>query len=253
MTREQVSVALKDSVELGVKAYYFTGGEPFMNPEMVPILADALALGPATVLTNGTLLPQRRVDQLAEVAGASTYSLEVRLSLDGVTPAMNDALRGEGSFVRALEGLERLVEAGFLPIITTMQTWPDHETDQLLDDFRKVLAGVNYHRPRIKILPALKIGAEAERTHGYQETERVTHEMMHGYDLDLLLCSRARLVTAQGVWACPILLDFPSARLADGLAEACSIPATLAESACYTCYIHGAICSNIPGSSQDFT
>lgn len=57
MTREQVADALEESVELGVKEYYFTGGEPFMNPEMEEILAETLALGPATVLTNATLIP----------------------------------------------------------------------------------------------------------------------------------------------------------------------------------------------------
>ena len=68
--------------------------------------------------------------------------------------------------------------------------------------------------------------------------------MLHGYDLDQLLCTRARLVTAAGVYACPILLDYPSARLADTLTEAVRVRAPLAESACYTCYENGAICSN---------
>ena len=32
----------------------FTGGEPFLNRDMVPILELTLQYGPATVLTNGT-------------------------------------------------------------------------------------------------------------------------------------------------------------------------------------------------------
>ena len=67
MSREEVGSALRDSVSLGVKEYYFTGGEPFMNREMLGILEDTLAIGPATVLTNATLMPQRTVDALAHL------------------------------------------------------------------------------------------------------------------------------------------------------------------------------------------
>ena len=59
MTREQVREVLEDSRSLGVKEYYYTGGEPFMNRELEGILEDTMALGPATVLTNATLIPRR--------------------------------------------------------------------------------------------------------------------------------------------------------------------------------------------------
>jgi AdoMet-dependent heme synthase len=251
MSREQVRQHLDASVRLGVKEYYFTGGEPFMNREMLGIIEDTLVLGPATVLTNGTLLPPRTVAALAELAASSAYSLELRVSLDGVTEASNDAIRGDGSFRRAVAGIERLAAAGFLPIITAMQSWDDLEGDAILPGFRELLASVGYHRARLKILPPLRIGAEAERSHGYDPAERVTHEMLHGFDLDQLLCSRARLVTARGVHACPILLDSPAARLGDTLDEAVRMPAPLAEQACYTCYVSGAICSNMAASGKD--
>ena len=246
MTRAQVTAALDRSEEMGVKEYYFTGGEPFMNRDMIGILEDTLARGPATVLTNATLLPARTVDTLARLADASPYSLELRVSIDGFTAEANDALRGEGSFQRALESVGRLAGAGFLPIITAVQSWEESETDLVLEAFRALLAGVGYHRARIKLLPTLRIGAEASRSGGYDDSERVTREMMAEYPADLLLCSRARLVTADGVWVCPILLDSPSGRLGSTLDEAVHQPARLGEQACYTCWMHGAICSNVP-------
>lgn len=251
MSRDEVRASLDASVRLGVKEYYFTGGEPFMNRDMLGILEDALALGPVTVLTNGTLLPQRTVDALAVLAAASPYTVEMRVSIDGVTAEMNDAIRGDGSFDRAIAAVGRLAAAGFLPIITTMQTWPEVETDPILSAFRGVLGEVGYDRPRLKILPPLRIGAEASRDRGYDEYERVTREMMAEYPAELLLCSSARLVTASGVWACPILLDYDSGRLANTLEEAATRPAVLAEQACYTCWVHGAICSNMPGFAAD--
>ena len=250
MTRSQVAASLAESGALGVKEYYFTGGEPFMNHEMCGILEDTLALGPATVLTNATLLPERTVKELARLAAGSPYSLELRVSLDGVTPKMNDAIRGEGAFARCLEGVRRLVGAGFLPIITAMQSWPDADTVRILGDFRGLLADVGYHRARLKILPPLLIGEEARRTQGYAPSMRVTHEMLHGFDLDQLLCTRARLITATGVHVCPILLDYPGARLGDTLREAVERPALLAEQPCYTCYLHGSICANTAATSE---
>jgi molybdenum cofactor biosynthesis enzyme MoaA len=248
MTRAQVQRALHESVTLGVKEYYFTGGEPFMHRDMVAILGDTLALGPATVLTNATLLPARRVAALARLAEASPYSLELRVSLDGVTPLRNDAIRGAGTFARTLDGVRRLVAAGFLPIISAMQSWSDEEHDRVLAGFRDILAAVGYARPRLKILPPLRIGAEATRGGGYAPAERITHEMLQGYDLDQLLCTRGRLVTARGVYSCPILLDYESAKLGDTLAEAAGRPAALREQACFTCYVSGAMCANVPAA-----
>ena len=65
LSYEQVVAALEQSKSLGVKDYYFTGGEPFMHPRLLDMLDATLQLGPATVLTNGTLLPERVVQSLA--------------------------------------------------------------------------------------------------------------------------------------------------------------------------------------------
>jgi len=251
MEREQVQAALDESRDLGVKEYYFTGGEPFMHHDMSGILEDTLALGPATVLTNATLLPARRVRELRALERASMYSLELRVSLDGVTPDMNDAIRGEGAFDRCMEGVTNLVAEGFLPIITTMQSWDDDQTAGVLEDFFTLLRGVGYKRPRLKILPPLLLGEEAHRSRAYEPTERVTVDMLHDFAQEQLICSSARLVTAKGVYACPILLESPAARLGDTLAEAVSKPAVLAEQACFTCYLHGSICSNMPVAGRD--
>ena len=244
MSREAVRAALDESVGMGVKEYYFTGGEPFMNHEMEGILEDTLGRGPATVLTNGTLFTRRRVQALAELRARSPHRLELRVSIDGPTPEINDPIRGDGAFERAMAGVGALVAAGFRPIVTAMRSWRRERTAGMLEAFRDALAEVGYEDPRLKILPPLLIGSEAQRTRGYLPCERVTHEMLNGYDVSRLLCTSARLVTATGVYACPILLDYPSARLADTLTEAVGIDAPLGEAACHTCYANGAICSN---------
>ena len=44
MSREVVGKYLEESKKTGVKEYYFTGGEPFMNRDMLGILEDTMAI-----------------------------------------------------------------------------------------------------------------------------------------------------------------------------------------------------------------
>lgn len=239
-----VIAALNESRRLGVKEYYFTGGEPFMHPRILEILQETLKIGPATVLTNGTLFRDETVRRLAELRDGSMYSLELRVSIDAPTAEANDSIRGAGSFARAMAGVKKLVDARFLPIVTMAQTWGDGEGEAVFDQMRRTLKALGYMRPRVKMLPALRIGAEAARTRGYRDDERVTPEMMEGFDASTLLCSNSRIVSDRGVHVCPILIDRPDSLLGRTLNEAAKRDYALRHQACYTCWQYGAICSN---------
>lgn len=243
LTLEEVRRHLQDSVKLGVKEYYFTGGEPFLNPDIVPILEETLQYGPATVLTNATVFKDDWLSRLRTAEEDSRYSLEFRVSIDGFSPETNDPIRGEGTFERAMKGLLQLVEFGFLPIVTAARTWEDGEDVEVVAGFTQTLKDAGYSRPRIKILPTLRMGAEEDRTCGYRETERVTAEMMADFDATQLVCQHSRIVTDRGVHVCPILIEAPDSKLGDSLADALQ-PFPITHGACFTCYQFGAICSN---------
>jgi AdoMet-dependent heme synthase len=238
---------LDESIRLGVKEYYFTGGEPFLNPEMVAILEATLRIGPATVLTNGTVFKAEWLQRLRRADDASPYSLEFRVSVDGFSAEMNDPVRGPGTFDRALHGVRQLVAYGFLPIITATQTRDDVD---LFDGFVQLLQSQGYERPRLKILPTLRIGAEVERQRGYRAEERVTLDMMDGFDESRLICNHSRIVTDKGIYVCPILIDAPDARLGATLAESMTAY-PLRHHACYTCYQYGTLCANPTGGGRD--
>ncbi len=112
-----------------MREYYFTGGEPFLNPEMEAILAATLRVGPASVLTNGLLLDPDRCARLKALEQASDYSLDLRVSLDGYDAASNDPIRGEGTFERILAGVRNLVAAGLNPVITVTEVCREAGTD----------------------------------------------------------------------------------------------------------------------------
>jgi molybdenum cofactor biosynthesis enzyme MoaA len=248
LSLEEVKRRLRESVSLGVKEYYFTGGEPFLNPDMVAILEQTLLYGPATVLTNGTVLKDEWLARLREADASSIYSLEFRVSIDGFSPETNDPIRGAGTFERAMRGVVKLVGFGFLPIITAARTWSIERDREVVAAFLDTLRAAGYARPRLKILPTLQLGAEARRTCGYADDQRVTAEMLDGYDRSQLVCSHSRIVTDQGVRVCPILIDSPDSRLGDSLAESIR-PFAIRHGACVTCYQYGAICTN-PASTR---
>jgi molybdenum cofactor biosynthesis enzyme MoaA len=249
LSLDDVRRRLEESVALGVKEYYFTGGEPFLNPEMTDILVETLRYGPATVLTNGTVLRDEWLVRLRAAEEASIYSLEFRASIDGGSPATNDPIRGAGTFERAMRGVQQLVKHGFLPIITAARVWPLEAERETIAGFIRVFQEFGYTRPRLKILPTLLLGAEEQRTHGYLPQERVTAEMLEGYDLGQLVCHHSRLVSDRGVHVCPILIESPDSLLGQTLAESLQ-PFALRHGACTTCYQYGAICSNASSQSR---
>jgi len=245
-THEFLSLAtvrsyLDEAVELGVKEYYFTGGEPFLNPEMEAILAATLAAGPATVLTNGLLLDRERCARLAALAAGSDYSLDLRISLDGYSPAANDPIRGEGTFERILGGALNAASAGLDPVLTVTEVHRENAGDEGRGRFIELLRERGIERPRLKVLPVFHLGAEAERSGAYESWQRLREGDDGGAGWDHLQCSSCRMVTDQGVWVCPILVNEPAGRMGERLADTLGgFP--LAHSACWTCHVHGVSC-----------
>ena len=244
MTVEAVTRAIADAAARGVREIYFTGGEPFLHAQLLEMVACALTVAPTTVLTNGMLISDRIAETLADLAIAARYSLEVRVSLDGYTEQMNDAIRGRGVFRLALAGAVRLARRNLLPIITIVRTWDEADELAMLAGFTRALRDAGCDRPRIKVLPALPLGRELTRIAGLQRDECVTTAMLDGYDQDLLMCSNSRLVTDRGVWVCPLLVEQPDARLGTTL-DGVERSYELRHQTCVACWRYGTICGNV--------
>jgi uncharacterized Fe-S cluster-containing radical SAM superfamily protein len=97
-----------------VRMIGFTGGEPFMNRDMIPILKETLDRGFETlVLTNAMRPMMRRKEQLLQLRAAHGGLLRFRVSLDDHRAEIHDAERGVGSFAKAIAGLRFLSQEGF--------------------------------------------------------------------------------------------------------------------------------------------
>lgn len=257
LSPDQVRRELEYGLRVGVREVFFTGGEPFLHPDLLLMVQSALRHVPLAILTNGMLINDRIAGRLAEIEHEARYSLELRISLDSFEPAKNDAIRGNGTFDGALRAIGRLCRHGLMPLITVVRSWATGDDKPasyaqdaaVLAGFTALLRAAGYSRPRIKILPALPLGRELRRTPGHRPGPRLTPDMLDGFDRDLLMCSNSRIVTSRGVWVCPLLVAMPDARLGATLAEAA--PAyPLRHGACHSCYRYGTICGNVSGQIE---
>jgi AdoMet-dependent heme synthase len=232
---------LAEAEAIGVKEYYFTGGEPFLNREILEILEAALVLGPTSVLTNGVLIRPETAARLRALSDASPYSLDVRISVDGMDAATNDAIRGEGTFERIVAGIRNLAAAGLNPVITVTEACEGAGLAEGRARLLGRLRDLGLPRPRLKVMPLLRLGAETTRSRAYAEWESLVGRTLSPDEAEALQCSSCRMVTSKGVYVCPILIDFPGARMAATLAEALR-PFALSYRACFTCHEQGLSC-----------
>src|SRR5438874_13758989 len=64
---EDLQPFIDEAVQLGVRQFSFTGGEPFLIKDLVRILSYALERAPCLVLTNGVDAVPKRLAKLAEL------------------------------------------------------------------------------------------------------------------------------------------------------------------------------------------
>ncbi|MDP9193512.1 MAG: radical SAM protein [Acidobacteriota bacterium] len=242
MSLADVQMRLDEARALGVREYYFTGGEPFMNRDLLPILAATLQQGPATVLTNGMLLRPEVCSRLRELFDASEYSLDLRVSLDGFDRESHDAIRGAGVWARVMIGLRNLADAGLNPVITVTTAAEGVASAEGRTRFLELIRTFGFDRPRLKVLSLFRIGAEEQRTRAYEEWERLTGLALTEDDARTLQCSSCRMATSKGVYVCPILIEEPEARMGDTLEETLR-PFPLKYGACHTCWVDGVTCT----------
>ena len=101
---------LAEAKALGCTVFYFTGGEPFVYPGFVGMVAGLLAEPKVqvVVLSNGLLIREH----LAELAALPKERFHLQLSLDGLAE-QHEAQRGKGAFAALLDNLALLRAAGF--------------------------------------------------------------------------------------------------------------------------------------------
>jgi MoaA/NifB/PqqE/SkfB family radical SAM enzyme len=200
MDTRSIRRAIQEAETLGVKEIYFTGGEPFLHPEILPLLKDSLAVAPTSVLTNGTRIDVRMAAALARLAEGAAYSLDIRVSLDDVDEQRKRPHRGRGAWRNAVRAIQLLAERGILPIVTATELLSGHREASdagMYQQFRDFLRSLGITKARVKVLPVFAAG----RLVGMRNV-RLTEADLDDLDRSRLQCADARVVAADGVYTC---------------------------------------------------
>jgi uncharacterized Fe-S cluster-containing radical SAM superfamily protein len=232
---------------LPTKLIGFTGGEPFMNPDLVGMLEDVLSRGlQALVLTNAMQPLRKQRQALLDLRDRYGEQLTIRVSVDHFDPALHEAERGRGSWTPMLEGLTWLARHGFRIDIAGRRFTGESEA-ALRAGFARLFAAhdiaVDAHDAvRLMLFP------EMEPAQDVPEITTACWGILQKSPDDVM-CASARMVVkrngaaAPAVLACTLLAYDPRFELGSTLAEA-SRPVSLNHPFCASfCVLGGAACS----------
>ncbi|MCH7635644.1 MAG: radical SAM protein [Proteobacteria bacterium] len=106
----------------------FTGGEPFMNPEIIPLIEESLRRGFRVLVLTNAMAPMARLKApllaLKERFGAG---LALRVSLDHYGQSLHETERGPRSWAPAIDGLRWLADSGFTVHVAGRTRWGEGE------------------------------------------------------------------------------------------------------------------------------
>ncbi len=131
ITRSEVRAYLDEIRDLGLptREIGLTGGEPFMNPDVIGILDDILSRGfEALVLTNAMTPMKHHRSELLRLHESHGDALTLRISLDHYTQQRHEEERGAQSWSRTIEGLQWLAQNRFRMAVAGRTMWQEPES-----------------------------------------------------------------------------------------------------------------------------
>ncbi|MEY2958614.1 MAG: hypothetical protein RLZZ01_1182 [Actinomycetota bacterium] len=154
LSTDEAKAVLDELSDLQVFYINIGGGEPMIRRDFFELVEYSIGRGIGVKFsTNGAFIDAESARRLTEL----DY-LDIQISLDGIDPETNDAVRGAGSYDTARRAMDHLRDAGFGPFkISVVVT--RHNVDQL-DGF-KALADAYGAQLRITRLRPSGRGADS--------------------------------------------------------------------------------------------
>ena len=202
----------------------FTGGEPFLNPDIVAMLDDAMGRGhDALVLTNAMRPMMKHADALLGLHRRHPGRLAVRVSIDHYDRRLHEQERGPRSWAPAMAGLRFLAGNGFAVHVAGRTRWGGSEAE-LRRGFARLFAAegipIDCEDPvRLVLFPEMASG------HDVPEITEACWGILHRSP-DSVMCASARMVVKRkdapgpAVLACTLLPYDPRFELGTTLAAA---------------------------------
>ena len=134
ITADEVSDYLNQLVSRNwdVSEIAFTGGEPYMNPEMNEMTRRALERGYEVLILTNAMRPMMRKsvrEGLSALISEYGDKITFRVSVDHWSETLHDEERGKGAFERTMTGMKWLRDQGAKLAIAGRSMW-DETQDQ---------------------------------------------------------------------------------------------------------------------------
>jgi molybdenum cofactor biosynthesis enzyme MoaA len=224
---DKIKNILLQSRKENVKSIYLTGGEPLMHPDFNTILRMCLKFADTTVMTNGTFINEKKARFLRKIDDENEHETIYRVSLDHWEEAKNDNLRGYGNFRKVIFAVFSLIKYGFNPIISFVNYF-NEDKDVIFQNFKALFEknGFEFEPINLKIIPYFKEASEGGEWRVPYFSYKVTD------------CINSRIVSARGIFACPVLCNDFRARVGSDL-EDYTKKVYLDTEKCAACLKHG--------------
>jgi len=249
LTRDEVRLYLDEIARdrLPTRLIGFTGGEPFMNPDIISMLVDVLESGlDAIVLTNAMKPMTHHRNELLSLRVRHGDRLTIRVSLDHYTQAVHEAERGARTWQPTIDGVVWLARNGFALHVAGRHF--THETDaELRAGFARLFAALDvpvdaFDPVRLMLFP------EMDATRDVPEITEACWAILNKSP-DSVMCASARMVVkrkdaaAPAVLACTLLPYDSRFEMGATLAEASGAVALNHPHCAAFCVLGGASCS----------
>ena len=138
LTFDEVKKFIDESIEyrLGTEEIGITGGEPFMNKDIIKIIDYSLSKNFKTLVLSNAMKPM--INKKEELLKLRNENLIIRVSIDHYTEEKHDLIRGAGAYKAMLEGLKWLNQNNFRYALATRLLWNESEAE-LRVNFRKFI------------------------------------------------------------------------------------------------------------------
>lgn len=200
---------LDEIVELGLptREIGFTGGEPFVNPEFLAMLEDALERGFEVLILTNAMQPLMRPAirrALLKLRNAHCGRLHLRVSLDHYGRELHEKERGPGSWAHALRGLHWLAAHGFRLSVAGRSRWGE-VAQETRRGYRRLFAAEEL--PLDAADPAqLVLFPELDAARDVPEITVDCWETL-GVEPSAMMCARSRMVVKHRAAAAPVVVS----------------------------------------------
>jgi uncharacterized Fe-S cluster-containing radical SAM superfamily protein len=237
------------SDDLGTQEIGFTGGEPFMNPDFLVMVTDALERGHRVLILTNAMRPMMKcADGLLDLQRRYGERLTLRVSVDHYAKTRHQLERGARSWDPMIRGVRWLAEHGFTVHVAGRTRWAEDEAS-----LRRGFAGL-FGELGLKTDAddpmELVLFPEMDETVEVPEITEACWGILH-VDPGAMMCASSRMVVKRkgadrpAVVACTLLPYDPQFELGHTLAQAAGEVKLNHPHCAKFCVLGGGSCSKV--------